>query len=51
MCNHKDELQTGWLYHTYKNSHKLNIKNIYIVTHADPLPDFHYHAYQIVTVI
>ena len=31
MCNHEDELQTGWLYHTNKNSHKLNIKYIYIV--------------------
>ena len=51
MCNHKDDLQTGLLCHTYKNSHKLNIKYIYIVTHADPLPDFHCHACQIVTVI
>ena len=51
MCNHKDELQTGWLCHAYKNSHKLNIKYIYIVTHAEPLPDFHRYACQIVTVI
>ena len=29
MCNGKDELQTGWLCRTHKNSHKLNIKYLY----------------------